>query len=83
VNTLNTGDAFGVSGFVNRQPRVSSARAANDVVLFALSHAAFEAAVERCPDPAQAPSPDGRLQEAGADSPGRPPNLDAPECDGG
>jgi ABC-type uncharacterized transport system ATPase subunit len=46
VNTLGTGEAFGVSGFVSRQPRVSSARAADDVVLFALSHAAFEAVLK-------------------------------------
>jgi CRP-like cAMP-binding protein len=66
VNTLNTGDAFGVSGFVSRQPRATSARAATDVILFVLSYAAFEAALERHAEPVQV------LGLSGHKQPGRP-----------
>jgi subfamily B ATP-binding cassette protein MsbA len=62
VNTLNTGDAFGVSGFVSRQPRATSARAATDVILFVLSYAAFEAALERHAEPVQVPGLSGHKQ---------------------
>lgn len=47
ANTLGTGEAFGVSSFISREPRASGVRTVTDVMLFALSHAAFEAALGR------------------------------------